>query len=109
MGRTCNIPRGHTEKARFQRKDMMVLPEGEGVIALQISFFAGYEAGKVTHYIGVMYTDAKGSLSFCAKACNGRNKALWYDANLAECRESEDFEEVRLSDLNTKAGWMKAS
>ena len=107
MGRTRNIPQGHTEQRRF--RFVGALPTNGNQQAVQISFFAGYEAGKVTHYIACHFKGADGSSQFWAKACNGRNKALWYDTNLADCEADPDYEEAPLDDLACKADWMKVA
>ena len=106
MGRSCNVPDGHTEQARFLHVGTTPIPTG-AQRAVQISFFVGYEAGAVTHYIACHYQDTEGRSSWWSKACNGRNKARWYDANLQECREDPNYEEVVLDALAYKADWQR--
>ena len=108
MGCSRNIPKGHQETHRFTRKEPRTLPPHGVYWAIQVSFFTGYEAGQLTRYVGCVYMNCKGRLSFWSRACNGRNRK-WYEDSLADVEADEEYEETTLDELATKSNWLSNS
>ena len=106
MGKSINVPDSHSEVARFTRLDSAPIP-AEGMVALQISFFRGYIAGRTSHFIGCVYVDAEGGESFWSRAYNGRNEPDW-EAELTNAETDTDYERKALPELAMKRDWLKS-
>ena len=59
MGQFANIPKGHTEKRRWQLKHPLQATGTNPHRAALVALYSGYEAGKVTQYIAIATCDRK--------------------------------------------------
>ena len=106
MGRSSNIPQGHSENVRFERVATTPIPPRER-IATRASFFSGYEAGHATRYIGCIYEDSDGYTTLWAKAFNGRNEGT-FAAILADMKANAEYREVNIPELAIRRDWLTA-